>query len=280
MKANIIGLLSETSMHPGTEGSMGVVDLPVAREITTGYPVITGSSLKGAFKEGFEERGSKSDSDKIFGEQNRAGNLAITDGRILLLPVRTLVGHYKWVTCPYIISRFVRDIKLAGHKKEELEVPEFGQDTALYYKGKKSSTDKNIFLEEVAFSLKESGEFLIELAKLIKPLMYHESLKNRLLEQLVVINNDEFAYFAKYGLEIRARNKLNSETKSSENLWYEECLPADTLLYTLFLPRLGDKDLLEKVWGSFTERPYIQIGGNETIGQGWCVLSRWKEGEE
>jgi CRISPR type III-B/RAMP module RAMP protein Cmr4 len=74
MKVDIIGLLSETSIHPGSESSTGVVDLPIAREVTTDYPVITGSSLKGAFRERFEDRKDKKESDKIFGEQNRAGD--------------------------------------------------------------------------------------------------------------------------------------------------------------------------------------------------------------
>ena len=275
MKADIIGLLSETSMHPGSESSTGVVDLPIAREITTAYPVITGSSLKGAFRESFEDRMDKKETDKVFGEQNRAGDISISDGRILLLPVRTLIGHYKWVTCPYILDRLFRDLKLAGYKIEEVKIPEIKQGKALYH-----GTDEEIFLEEITFTHQESEDLLGKLTKIIKPLLYHKSLKDRLLDQLVIISDDEFVYFAKYGLEVRARNRLSSETKTSENLWYEECLPPDTLFYTLFLCRSGKEASLEKLQEAFLEKPYIQIGGNETIGQGWCVLSRWEEGGE
>lgn len=42
MKGTILGLFSETSLHPGMGQIVGVVDLPVARERTTGYPVIVG----------------------------------------------------------------------------------------------------------------------------------------------------------------------------------------------------------------------------------------------
>lgn len=275
MKVDIMGLLSETSMHPGTESSTGVVDLPIAREVTTDYPVITGSSLKGAFRESFEYRIGKKASDKIFGEQNRAGDISISDGRILLLPVRTLIGHYKWVTCPYIIDRFFRDLKLAGYKIEEVEIPEIKQGKALCY-----DTNEEIFLEEITFAPQKSEGLLEKISGMIEPLLYHKSLKDRLLNQLVIINDDEFAYLAKYGLEVRARNKLSSETKTSENLWYEECLPPDTLFYTLFLCRSGIEDSLEELQKAFLDKPYIQIGGNETIGQGWCVLSRWEEGEK
>ena len=51
MRAAILGLLAETSIHPGAGRSMGVVDLPVAREASTHYPVLVGSSLKGALKD-------------------------------------------------------------------------------------------------------------------------------------------------------------------------------------------------------------------------------------
>ena len=51
MKSIILGMLAETPVHPGAGRSTGFVDLPVARESITEYPVIVGSSLKGALKE-------------------------------------------------------------------------------------------------------------------------------------------------------------------------------------------------------------------------------------
>ena len=50
MKSAMLGLLAETPIHPGAGRGMGVVDLPVAREAATDYPVLVGSSLKGALK--------------------------------------------------------------------------------------------------------------------------------------------------------------------------------------------------------------------------------------
>ena len=54
MKAAMLGLLAETPIHPGAGRGMGVVDLPVAREAATDYPVIVGSSLKGALRDRVE----------------------------------------------------------------------------------------------------------------------------------------------------------------------------------------------------------------------------------
>ncbi len=278
MKVDVVGLLSETSMHPGSESTTGVIDLPVARETSTGYPIITGSSMKGAFKDNFEYRlddKEKNISKKLFGEQNRIGDISFSDARILLLPIRSLIGHYKWVTCPYVLDRFVRDLKLAGHQMDELKIPKVQKGEALY-----NSENKELFLEEIIFEARENRDLLNKISEKIEPLLYHESLKDRLLEQLMIINDDEFSYFTNFSLEVRARNKLEIETKTSENLWYEECLPPDTLFYSLLLCRAGKEDSLEKLRQTFSNRPYIQIGGNETIGQGWCVLSWHEEGEK
>ena len=56
MKSLMIGMLAETAIHPGSGRSSGFVDLPVARESITQYPVIVGSSLKGALKDRARER--------------------------------------------------------------------------------------------------------------------------------------------------------------------------------------------------------------------------------
>ena len=51
MKPAVLGLLAETPIHPGAGRGMGVVDLPVAREAGTHYPVLVGSCLKGALRD-------------------------------------------------------------------------------------------------------------------------------------------------------------------------------------------------------------------------------------
>lgn len=66
------------------------------------------------------------------------------------------------------------------------------------------------------------------------------------------------------------------------NLWYEETLPPETIMYALLLadaPRNGGtnsiKDassVIEKV-RSLLSTGYLQAGGNETVGQGWCRVS-------
>src|SRR5690554_204286 len=112
METAMLGLLAETSIHPGTGRSTGIVDLPVAREAATDYPVVVGSSLKGALRD--KGRGSGIDVDDAFGKPDAAGALLVSDGRLLLLPVRCLTGSYRWVTCPHLIERYARDLRRAG----------------------------------------------------------------------------------------------------------------------------------------------------------------------
>lgn len=63
-------------------------------------------------------------------------------------------------------------------------------------------------------------------------------------------------------------------------MWVEETLPPETIMYTLAVchaPRMNGKnggpeeveDLLRKL----IDDKYLQIGGNETVGQGWCCIS-------
>ena len=89
MKTAMLGMLAETQIHPGVGSGMGVVDLPVAREAATDYPVLVGSSLKGALLDKAKAI-SRAMAECRFGSQEQAGDLLVSDARILLLPVRKL----------------------------------------------------------------------------------------------------------------------------------------------------------------------------------------------
>ncbi|MFQ5437083.1 MAG: type III-B CRISPR module RAMP protein Cmr4, partial [Anaerolineae bacterium] len=75
--------------------------------------------------------------------------------------------------------------------------------------------------------------------------------------------------------EVIARNVLD-ENKTSQNLWYEEALPAETVLVGLVTAqRVGtngmDQDEALKAGVKLTEG-MTQLGGNATIGRGLCRL--------
>ncbi len=261
----MLGLLAETPVHPGTGRSLGVVDLPVAREEATGYPVIVGSSLKGALREKAEEKeGRQADSvNRSFGRQEHAGDLLVSDARLLLLPVRSLDRASRFATCPQLIERYHRDLRRGGVGPIP-EVPTVESGTVLA-----KGTEK-VFLEERVFAVQKAPDEYDTLVETIVPLVRHEAVHRRLRDSLVVMN-DDFAWFARYGLPVQARNQLDDGTKRSNNLWYEETLPPDTVMYALLLGRTDDS--LALVQQLFEEDCYLQAGGNATVGQGWFAVT-------
>ncbi|MGC8656605.1 MAG: type III-B CRISPR module RAMP protein Cmr4 [Thermoplasmata archaeon] len=267
MEKYILGMIAETQVHVGAGDSSGFVDLPFSRESTTSYPVIHGSSIKGAFREMFESYNNNKDSiiKKMFGDDDEgAGNIVFSDARILLLPVRSLTSQYKWVTCPYIIERLSRDI-------ERLKIPSLGkiEVPTNVEKGTALGQGEKLFLEERLITIKNKipEEFL----NYVKILIKNEKIKKRLDSQLIILSDDDFKWFAQYGLQVNARNILD-QNKISQNLWYEETIPVDSVFYTLIFNRYPNESM-EAFIKFIKENPYFRVGGNETIGQGWFNIN-------
>ncbi len=262
MKQTILGLRAETSIHAGTGQNNGVIDMPIMREAHTGYPCVFGSAVKGAFRAHAEVRRKDLNINikKVFGdagEEGNASNISMTDARLLLLPVRSLTGHFKLVTCPAILERLKRDMQMMGKQA--------GWNISVNQGEVLSQQSGDIFLEEFKFTQKAGLP-----ADLISTL---ESFgAENIEEQLIVMHNDDFAWFAKNATAVTPHIAIDSETKTVKGgaLWYEETLPSDTLLYTMLM---GEDEHVDSVLGMFSaDKPFIQIGGNETVGMGWCQV--------
>lgn len=262
METHLITLFAETCIHPGAEGGSGFVDLPVAREAATDYPVVPGSSLKGALA-GFARDHSMAQEtlDRIFGKSDHAGALLVSDARLLLLPVRSLHSAYKWATCPHLLERFCRDQSRAGGDTPP-GLLNWAQLRPGAYLG---ANVGDLFLEER--HLQNQAPLPTELLKWLEPLIPYDHARSRLPNQLVVLHDDDFVWFARYGLAIQARNVLDPDRKTSQNLWYEEAIPPDTLFYALLAQR--SRDGIQPLIQLLQQHPYLQVGGNETTGMGW-----------
>jgi CRISPR-associated protein Cmr4 len=267
VKTVVLSLLAETSIHPGSGRGVGVVDLPVSREAATDYPVLVGSSLKGALRDRTEWPGEagRQLAERRFGKVDRAGDLLVSDGRLLLLPVRSLTGASQWVTCPQLLERFRRDVARAH--QPDLAAPEVGpapeNDHARAFGG------DELFLEERQFIV--DGPPNPALIETLQRAIPHPEVRKRLAGRLVIVSDGDFAWFARYGLPITARNQLNNDTKQSLNLWYEETLPPDTVMYALVMGRT--EDALGTLADLFPAHDrYLQVGGNETVGHGWFAV--------
>ena len=265
MKHVLLGLLAETSIHPGAGQTGGAIDLPVAREAATNYPFMAGSSLKGALLDAARQRGKEEGELKhIFGKQDQAGSLLVSDARLLLLPVRSLTSAYRWATCPHLLERLGRDLRRSGLGMAPESPPLIEEGR---YLGGGNGT---LYLEERSFNpASTSGDTALDgWISVVSECMRHAPIQARLTEQFVLLHDNDFAWFARYGLAVQPRNVLD-EKKRSQNLWYEETLPPDTLMYAVIGERDVSANAIKPLVELFENRPYLQVGGNETIGQGW-----------
>jgi len=260
----MLGLKAETSIHAGTGQNNGVIDMPIQREVHTGYPCVFGSAVKGAFRAHAEVRRKdlNINIEQVFGsavDDGNASNVSFTDARLLLLPVRSLTGHFKLVTCPSILNRLKRDMQMMG-QAASFEVPAPQPQQVI------GTNEEDIFLEEFKFTqIAGLSDALVEALEKFGA----EGLK----AQLLVMHDDDFAWFAKNATAITPHIAINSETKIVKNsaLWYEESLPSDALLYTMLMGKTEDD--VAKITGMFEgDKRFIQIGGNETVGMGWCSV--------
>ena len=290
----ILGLLAQTSIHAGTGSNTGVVDLPIQREGHNGYPCVFGSSMKGALRNNAESKHGKNNASVIYvfgpdtnGASDHAGSLMVSDARLLLLPIRSLTSQFKWVTCPAILKRFQNDAERFGSKTalDATLLADIDNSSALV--ANKESVG-SLFLEEYRFDAKERN--LTTVINALSLLMRNDA-ETELKKQLVIVSNDMFAHLCQHATPVNAHIAIDSETKTVKGgaLWYEETLPPETLLYvglaasnvrkpkadkiTIELPKDESAQwVLNSVVDLFKDKPWLQIGGNETVGMGWCAV--------
>ncbi len=282
----MLGMLTETSLHAGTGQMLGVIDLPIQRESHTGWPCVYGSAVKGALRALAEQRQQEEKwVVEVFGPDmqhgsDHAGALAVTDARLLLLPVRSLTGHFKWVTCPAILQRWQSDWRRLGLAEgNDFTVPSIPKDKALV---SKPLPEAPLFLEEFRFTTQPHAE-VDKVARSIAKLIEGDDIKKALCEQLTIVSNELFAHISRYATPVNAHIAIDNETKIVKQgmLWYEETLPPDTLLYCGLVAQKSRqnksqktaKNILDHILTDlFSAHPYLQLGGNETVGMGWCRI--------
>lgn len=271
-------LRAETSIHVGAGRTASLVDLPVIREAGTGYPFLPGSSFKGALRDRWRLKTAqtssaneasaltKADKDddvvKLFGSEDGAGSILISDARLFLLPVRSLCHAFVWVTCPYLIRRLNRDIEFC-------------------YLGKKGCfkiAERGVAGDDVIFD--GSGSLWLEDLRLRRVDGDTKSIRDAVgvmdvaEGHLAVVSDEIFGFLTSRRLPVRTRNRLEPDTKTvvTGALWSEESLAPETIFYAMFSSRVPGAKALEAFDKDLTADPYLQVGGNETVGEGWLSL--------
>jgi len=282
-KNALLGLWAETSLHAGAGGSVSGIDLPIQREAHSGWPCVYGSAVKGALRAKAEDKlGADNCSIAyVFGPNTdqaseHAGALLVGDARLLLLPVRSLTSHFKWVTCPALLERLQRDCKRLGITLNFTLPAAPDKEQALVA----NIDDNDLFLEEYRFTSQPT-----ELGELIAALHQLSGIaEDALRQQLAIIHNDQFSYLSSYATPVIAHIAIDNDKKTAKPgaLWYEESLPPETVLYcalSAYRSRaakdgLSADDILNCITQDlFAASPYLQLGGNETVGMGWCKVT-------
>lgn len=288
----MLGLYAETSIHAGTGQNIGVIDLPIQREAHTGWPCIFGSGMKGALRDRAENRHYEQDKDWVLdafgpsiaiGGVENAGAFLISDARLLLMPMRSLTTHFKWVTCPAIIHRFYQDeCRFLGKKPDVQNINSLDtidDDKVIVVK---KSTQNHVHLNEFRFQIKENDS-LHGFMERILLLMGDVTLRSSLEQRLTVVSDDMFSHLCR-ATPVTPHIRLDShKTVVDGALWFEESLPSDTLLYCGISAtdtrrpgsNLKASDLLKNLEDNVfpASDSYLQVGGNETVGMGWCRVS-------
>lgn len=284
MQQELLGLIAETQIHAGTGRATGVIDLPIMREAHTGWPCVFGSAVKGALRCAAEQSpAARSWLADVFGPDTQnasdhAGALAVSDARLLLLPVRSLTSHYKWVTCPALLKRATDDARRAGKQVPDFALPKQGADEAIA-----SAYEGPLYLEEFHFRARKAD--LTALIGWLSGFVREDGIQEKLVQQLLIVSDDLFAHIAQFATPVTPHIAIGNATKTvtSGALWYEETLPPDTVLYLTLAASGSRRKDVEIAAGKImahtlslfpAERPYLQLGGNETTGMGWCRVSR------
>ncbi len=236
-------LLTLDPVHIGTGGTrLGRVDLSIVREPGTRLPKIPGSSLHGAVRAYAAHRYGKPQCAGqgkehcgqptcpicyTFGyardkEGGRAGVVAISDARILLFPVYSMVGPV-WVTSPGVLYD-------AGFRPKENDKARFEVDKNEEGKAKwprTLSVQDHLNLGWLMVERDKNGSEW-------KPEdIFKEEIPEPIRNRVALVSDKFFSQIVNSNLEVRTSVAINPETGAAEEgaLFTYEAIPRATVLW-------------------------------------------------
>lgn len=268
MNTQLYSLRAMTNMHPGSgDTNYGIIDKEVQRDAISKFPVIHASSLKGAFRELFSRPESSTAQDvinRIFGDEksdksvsaHHIGSHRFHEAQLLGLPVRSNFAPFFMATCPFLLKSFISTVELF-----RIDTTVLGEDFTALKELSATAVQAGHPKVYTHIDLPPQGGHIDEYE------IKNDNIKNALgkLQQLlgndlVLFSDNDFKDLCKR-LPIIARNQLNNGI--SNNLWYEEIIPRQSVFY--FVVETDGNDFMKTMK---THKNLVQIGGNATVGYG------------
>lgn len=286
MKSRLYHLHALSALHCGTGQSAGVVDLPIARDRATNLPLVPGSSLRGVLRDSFSaEDGKETPLEKtLFGPRSiggaddaHAGALAVGDAHLLLLPIRALAGIVAYATCPFILKRYAADAKI------DTKVPVPAETQAVHAQNNLNKLSDKIVLEDLDLTPDHQPEADAWATSIAEAVFTEDTeAQNDLKRRFLILPDAVFSFLAETSTEIRARIAIDKDkgTVKQGALWYEENLPAESVLwgiYALSGSRVkGEKLAADELAAKLPSAALLQLGGKAGVGRG---LTRFLAGD-
>jgi CRISPR-associated protein Cmr4 len=278
-----------TPLHVGSGKGVGFIDMPIMREKVTSWPLVPGSAIKGVLRDHFTQNGDgnqKKMIDTAFGklsvkevvdDSSNAGSLVLTDAHIVCLPVRSLYGTFAYITSPLVLERLKRDLEASGHENIPPTTPRPGNLEALHLTGSKLVDSGKIFFEDLDFNARSDGEPTTEWGNTVAGLIFPDNTAWQALfkERFAILPDDSFNFLAENGTEVVAHIRIEDSKKivAKGALWYEESLPAESILSGIaWCDRSfgGNGIKPEEILSTYCTggELKLQIGGKATVGKG------------
>ena len=295
-----------TPLHNGAGQGVGGIDRPIVREVTTGYPFVQSSTVKGAYAARARAT-NQAWPGAAFGRSDAAGNqgcLLFSDAWVLFFPVRSLAGTMAWVTSPLALARFARAAGLVPDladlaMKSGAVLPHAGTLSDGKAIGASCAAAAGQAVQALDARLQVGNRYFLEglaLEPIADPaaraafgVVVHEMAAALFTgssggagfwqpyfgSHALLISENDFRHVVEHATEVEANIRIEpSGVTADGSLRYTEFLPAETVLYAL----LTLDDPLDGTSASEVRTGYralllessgaIQLGADESKGKG------------
>jgi len=269
--AKLMFIYALTPLHPGAGRAVGggPVDLPVQRD-EFGFPTIWSSSLKGVLRSSFELKARSAQNDEervanetfvraVFGPEpaspevsEYSSSISVLDARLLMVPVRSLVGVWAYLTSPHLLDYYRVYLEIASEYDHSLRDRLKELDGIIgvirdAFEKKGADADRTALVSDEQCVIKSDQRHLVVLneeeftAEVKKELAGIWDLLPCSIERrsLAVVTDNAAEGLVRKSLMIQPRVRLDYERKTVHpgGLWDEEHLPQRTLMVSLVIAR-------------------------------------------